>query len=97
MRTDTRPIQITVADLQADAEGAIRSLPESSEAFIVSSSGEVLAMLATAASGPPLTAEQVAEIQQAYADAEKEDPSEWIDHEDFMRELDEDERRRDDA
>lgn len=35
MRTDTRPIQITVANPQADAEGVIRSLPESREAFIV--------------------------------------------------------------
>jgi len=94
MRTDTRPIQMTVADLQADAEGIIRSLPESSEAFIVSSGGEALAMLATAASGIPLTAEQVAEIRQAFADAENEDPSEWIDHDNFMRELDEDERQR---
>jgi hypothetical protein len=92
MRTDARPIEITVADLQADAEGVIRSLPASSEAAIVSSSGEVIAMLATAAPSPPLTAEQVAEIRQAFADAEKEDPSTWIDHDDFMRELDEDER-----
>lgn len=97
MRTDTRPSQVTVADLQADAEGVIRSLLESSEAFIVSSGGEVLATLATAASGLPLTAvtaEQVAEIRQAFADAENEDPSEWIDHDNFMRELDEDERQR---
>ncbi len=57
MRTDTRPIQITIADLQADAEDVIRSLPESSGAVIVSSGGEVIAMLATVASGPPLTAD----------------------------------------
>jgi antitoxin (DNA-binding transcriptional repressor) of toxin-antitoxin stability system len=96
MRTDTRPIQITIADLQADAEGIIRNLPKPGEAVIVSSSGEVIAMLATAVSGSPLTVEQVAEIRQAFADAEKEDPSEWTDHDDFMRELDEDERKRDD-
>ncbi len=92
-----RPIQITIADLQADAEGVIRSLPESSGTVIVSSGGEVIAMLATVAPGLPLTAEQAAEIRQAFADAEDEDPSEWIDHEDFMRELDEDERKRDDS
>jgi antitoxin (DNA-binding transcriptional repressor) of toxin-antitoxin stability system len=92
MRTDTRPIQITIADLQADAEGIIRSLPESGEAVIVSSGGEVIATLATAVQGPPLTAEQVAEIRQAIADFEKEDPSDWIDHEEAMRIFNEDER-----
>lgn len=89
MRTDTRPIQITIADLQADAEGIIRNLPESGEAVIVSTSGEMIATLAPVVPGPPLTAEQIAEIRQAIADFEKEEPSDWVDHEDFMRELEE--------
>ncbi|MGI8854553.1 MAG: hypothetical protein ACR2JW_02270 [Thermomicrobiales bacterium] len=91
MRTDTRPIQITIADLQADAEGIIRNLPESGEAVIVSTSGEMIATLAPVVPGPPLTPEQVAEIRQAIADFEKEDSSEWIDHEEAMHIFDEDE------
>lgn len=90
MRTDTRPMQITVADLQADAEGIIRSLPTSGEAVVISANGEVVATLVAITHIPPLLPEQVAEIRQAVADFEKEDPSEWIDHDDFMRELDED-------
>jgi hypothetical protein len=89
MRTGTRPIQITIADLQADAEAIIRNLPMPGEAVIVSSGGEVIATLATAVPGSSLTAAQCAEIRQAFADAENEDPSEWIDHEAFMRELEE--------
>src|SRR5436309_3070660 len=84
MRTDTRPIQITIADLQADAEGIIRNLAESGEAVVVSADGEVIATLAPITHYPPLTPEQVVAIKQAFADAEKEDPSEWIDHDDFM-------------
>jgi antitoxin (DNA-binding transcriptional repressor) of toxin-antitoxin stability system len=89
MRTDTRPIQITIADLQADAEGIIRSLPESGEVVVISANGEVVATLAAITPIASLTHAQVAEIRQAIADFEKEEPSEWIDHEEAMRIFDE--------
>ncbi len=94
MRTDTRPIQITVEDLRIDPEGTIRSLPESSEAVILAADGTILATLTAIAPLPGLTPTQVAEIRQAFADAQNEDPSEWMDHDEFMRILDEDERNR---
>lgn len=90
MRTDTRPIRITITDLQADAEGIIRNLAESGEAVIVSADGEMIATLAPITHYPSLTPEQIAEIRQAIADFEKEDSSEWIDHEEAMRIFDED-------
>lgn len=93
-RTDTRPIQISVADLQADAEGIIRNLAESGEAIILSADGEMIATLAPLIHYPPLTPEQVVEVKQAFTDAEKEHSSEWTDHEDFMHELEEAERNR---
>jgi hypothetical protein len=46
--------------------------------------------------GPPLTAEQVAEIRQAIAEFEEEGPSDWIDHEEAMHIFDEDEPVHDD-
>lgn len=94
MRTDTRPMQITIADLQADAEGIIRSLSEAGEAEIVSPTGEVIATLASVAPHLSLTPAQVMEIRQAVEEFEREDPSEWIDHDAFMQMLDEDERDR---
>ncbi len=97
MRTDTRPIQITIADLQADPEGIIRDLTELGEAIIVSTDGKMIATLAPIAYYPSLMPEQIIEIKRAFAEAEKEDPSDWIDHDDFMRQIEEDERNRDDA
>src|SRR5258707_11573080 len=97
MGPDTPPIQITIADLQADTEGIIRNLPESGEAVIVSADGEMIATLTPIVPYPALTPEQIVAIKQAFADAEGEDPSEWIDHEDFMRELEEAERDRADV
>lgn len=94
MRTDTRPIQITLDDLRIDPEGTIRGLPAASEAVIVSADGTVLAMIASPASLPDLTSEQVTEIRKAIAEFEKEDPSQWMDHDEFMRILEEDERSR---
>jgi hypothetical protein len=52
--------------------------------------------LMSALPGPPLTAEQVAEIRQAIAEFEEEGPSDWIDHEEAMHIFDEDEPVHDD-
>ena len=93
MRTDTRPIEITIADLQADVEGIIRSLPESGGTIIISESGAPIAWLAPLSPSEALTPEQVREILQSSMDAEHADPSILIAHEDFMRELEEDEER----
>jgi antitoxin (DNA-binding transcriptional repressor) of toxin-antitoxin stability system len=93
MAVHGRPIEITIAALHADTEGIIRDLPESQGVMIVSDSGEPVAWLAPLAPANDLTPEQVRTILQVSHEAENADPSELIAHEDFMRDLEEEERR----
>jgi len=52
-------------DLQADAEGIIRNLPEFGEAIIVSADGEMIATLTPIVPYPALTPEQIVAIKQS--------------------------------
>jgi len=70
MRTDTRPIQITIADLQADAEGINPQSAGIRGGVIVSADGEMIATLTPIVPYPALTPEQIVAIKQAFADAE---------------------------
>lgn len=62
MQTNTRPQEITVADLHADTEAIIENLSESGGAMIVSESGQPIAWLAPLSPTPDLTPEQLADI-----------------------------------
>lgn len=83
------PLRIPVASLHAHLPEIMRELPTTDGIELFSPTGDVLGILAPIPPpGRDLTPEEAAAVMAAFAQAETEDPSLWLDHDEVMKMFD---------